>query len=167
MKATVGDRLVLASSVVDGPVRDGRIVEVRHSDGSPPYLVQWLDTGERTLVFPGPDAHVEADVDLAPPGQAPVPGGKPAVPTAATWRVQVTVDHDGPETTAQAMLVAGDPDHVGASGRARRNPHDPATPVIGDEIAVARALHHLADRLIDTAEELIEDATGRPARIHD
>lgn len=166
MKATVGDRLVLASSVVDGPVRDGRIVEVRHGDGSPPYLVEWLDTGERTLVYPGPDAHVEADVGPAPAGEKPSQGGKGAAP-AVTWRVQVTVNREGPETTAQAVLVSGDPDHVGASGRARRNPHDPETPVIGDEIAVARALHHLADRLIDTAEELIEDSTGRPARIHD
>ncbi len=59
MKASVGDRLVLASSVVDGTVRDGTVVSVRHADGSPPYMVRWHDTGEESLVFPGPDAHVE------------------------------------------------------------------------------------------------------------
>ena len=37
MKASVGDRLVLASSVVDGTVRDGTVIDVRHPDGSPPY----------------------------------------------------------------------------------------------------------------------------------
>lgn len=158
MKARVGDRLVLASSVVDGTVRDGRVVELRHEDGSPPYLVEWLDTGERTLVFPGPDAHVEAAVgdpaDAAPPA------------AVTTWRVQVTLLHEGPSTTAQAVLVAGTPDHLGAVGTARRNPDDGVVPVIGDEVAVARALRHLADRLIDTAEEQIEDSTGRPARVH-
>jgi len=82
------------------------------------------------------------------------------------WRVQVTVTREGPETTAHAVLAPGDPDRLGAVGHARRNPEDGEVPVIGDEVAVARALRHLADRLIDTAEEQIEDATGRPARVH-
>ncbi|MCU1433025.1 MAG: hypothetical protein JWP95_2130, partial [Actinotalea sp.] len=47
MKAAVGDRLVLASGVVDGVVRDGRVVELRHPDGTPPFMVEWSDTGER------------------------------------------------------------------------------------------------------------------------
>lgn len=58
MKASVGDTLVVTSSVVDGVVRDGRIVEVRHPDGSPPYVVEWSDTGERSVVVPGPDSRV-------------------------------------------------------------------------------------------------------------
>lgn len=157
MKASVGDRLVLASSVVDGTVRDGTVVAVRHADGSPPYTVRWHDTGEESLVFPGPDAHVEH-------------GGHAAVaeagPVASTWRVQVTLSREGPETTAQAVLVAGNPDHLGAVGHARRSPGDDEVAVIGDEVAVARALRRLADRLIDTAEEQIEDSTGRPARVH-
>ena len=37
MKAAVGDRLVVHSVHVDGPVRDGEIVEVRGPDGVPPY----------------------------------------------------------------------------------------------------------------------------------
>ena len=158
MKAAVGDRLVVASGVVDGAVRDGRVVEVQHDDGSPPYLVEWSDTGERTLVFPGPDAHVEP-----PGGQA---AGARHDPPGSTWRVQVTVLHEGEETTAHAVLVAGSPDHMGAAGHARRNPEDPTSPFIGEEIAVARALRHLADRLTDSAEEQIEDSTGRPARVH-
>lgn len=58
MKASVGDTVVVTSHVVDGAVREGRVVEVRHPDGSPPFLVEWADTGERTLVFPGPDTRV-------------------------------------------------------------------------------------------------------------
>ncbi len=158
MKAFVGDRYVQASGVVDGPVRDGRVVELRHTDGSPPYVVEWSDTHERTLVFPGPDAHVEAGVVG--------PGRDAAGPPALVWKVQVTVTREGPETTAHAVLAPGDPDRLGAVGHARRNPEDGEVPVIGDEVAVARALRHLADRLIDAAEEQIEDATGRAARVH-
>jgi hypothetical protein len=57
--ASPGDRLAVRSMHVDGPVRDGEILEVRHDDGSPPYLVRWSDTGHVALVFPGPDAFVE------------------------------------------------------------------------------------------------------------
>ena len=65
MRASVGDTIIVASSVVDGAVREGRVVEVRHPDGTPPFEVEWADTGERTLVFPGPDTRV-------------VPAGDPA-----------------------------------------------------------------------------------------
>ncbi len=58
MHASVGDVVHVASSVVSGAVREGRVVEVRHEDGSPPFLVEWTDSGERTLVFPGPDTRV-------------------------------------------------------------------------------------------------------------
>jgi hypothetical protein len=59
MRASVGDRLVIASNRVGSPPRDGRIVEVRDPDGGPPYVVEWSDTGHRGVVFPGPDAHIE------------------------------------------------------------------------------------------------------------
>jgi hypothetical protein len=59
MYARRGDRLVIHSRAVDGPVRDAEILEVRHPDGTPPYLVRWSDTGHEALVFPGPDATVE------------------------------------------------------------------------------------------------------------
>lgn len=59
MLATAGDRLVIHSRYVDGPVRDAEILEVRHEDGSPPYLVRWSDTGHEALVFPGSDAEIQ------------------------------------------------------------------------------------------------------------
>lgn len=59
MYAKVGDRLVVRAHQIDGPVRDAEILEVRHEDGSPPYLVRWSDTGHEALVFPGPDAEVQ------------------------------------------------------------------------------------------------------------
>jgi hypothetical protein len=59
MYAHVGDRLVVKSQHVDGPDRDGEVLEVQHPDGSPPYLVRWSDNGHEALIFPGPDAFVE------------------------------------------------------------------------------------------------------------
>jgi len=59
MFAAPGDRLIVHSKHVGGPVRDGEILEVRHADGTPPYLVRWSDTGHEALCFPGPDAEVQ------------------------------------------------------------------------------------------------------------
>lgn len=58
MKATVGDWLVMKEHTPDQPKQRGLITEVRSEDGSPPYLVRWLETDHVTTVFPGPDAIV-------------------------------------------------------------------------------------------------------------
>ncbi|MEV8438704.1 DUF1918 domain-containing protein [Actinosynnema sp. NPDC051121] len=58
MKARVGDWVVVEGVTLGVPTRRGQVVEVHHPDGSPPYLVHWVDNGKTTLVFPGPDAHV-------------------------------------------------------------------------------------------------------------
>jgi Domain of unknown function (DUF1918) len=58
MKATVGDWLVLKGTTVGRPDQRGLITEVRSPDGSPPYVVRWLDTGHQATVFPGSDAAV-------------------------------------------------------------------------------------------------------------
>jgi len=50
MFATTGDRLVVHSKHLGGPVRDAEVLEVRHPDGSPPYLVRWSDNGQEGLV---------------------------------------------------------------------------------------------------------------------
>ena len=57
LHASEGDRLVVRS--IHGPARDGEILEVRHADGTPPYLVLWSDTGHEALVYPGADAYVQ------------------------------------------------------------------------------------------------------------
>lgn len=54
MHARIGDRLRVQGKTVGVPERVGVIVEVRHDDGSPPYLVRFGD-GHEALVFPGPD----------------------------------------------------------------------------------------------------------------
>jgi hypothetical protein len=62
MKAHVGDRLILEGTHVGDPRRIGLVLEVRHPDGTPPYLVRWLNDDHEALVFPGPDARLEPQV---------------------------------------------------------------------------------------------------------
>ena len=155
MKAHVGDHIVIASRAVGGVVRDGEIVETRGAGGSPPYLVRWSDSGTEGLYFPGTDAQVEAAG--AAPGESPSPGEGPAHPLRS-WTVSIDLVDSGPDTTAHAVLRAQTPSQLDAHGAAHRRPSDPDVREIGDEIAVARALRHLADRLIDTAAA---DIAGR------
>ncbi|MCV6984994.1 DUF1918 domain-containing protein [Mycobacterium shinjukuense] len=58
MKASVGDWLVIKGTTIDRPEHRGLITEVHSSDGSPPYVVRWVDTDHEATVVPGPDAIV-------------------------------------------------------------------------------------------------------------
>ncbi|WP_084223219.1 DUF1918 domain-containing protein [Kitasatospora cheerisanensis] len=58
MQATVGDHVHMYSRSVGMTDRKGEIVEVRGTDGAPPYLVRFED-GHAGLVYPGPDCVVE------------------------------------------------------------------------------------------------------------
>ena len=58
MRATVGDQIIIHSSHLDEPNRDGEIIDVRGRDGEPPFLVRWADTGHEVLMYPGPDAQI-------------------------------------------------------------------------------------------------------------
>jgi hypothetical protein len=59
MKASVGDRMIIEGHREGETDRDGEILEVHGEDGSPPFVVQWSDTGHTTLFFPGSDARVQ------------------------------------------------------------------------------------------------------------
>jgi hypothetical protein len=59
MKGHIGDRVVLENVHLGDRRRVGVILELRHPDGTPPYLVRWLDDGHEALVFPGPESRVE------------------------------------------------------------------------------------------------------------
>lgn len=61
MKAKVGDRIVIRGHRVGEHDRDGEVLEVRGTDGGPPYLVRWGDSGHETLFFPGSDATIARD----------------------------------------------------------------------------------------------------------
>ncbi len=170
MKASVGDRIVTASGVVGAAVREGVVVSVRSADGSPPYLVRWSDTGDESLVFPGPDTVVRHDPGSEGTTERATAGA--GVPTrSTTWHVQLTVVESSGSTTAEATLVAGPAEHgdVGplrGVGHARKDPGDQEVPVIGDEVAAGRALRRLADALLGQAEEDISARTGNRAHVH-
>jgi hypothetical protein len=59
VRASVGDRIVIKGRHIGEPDRDCEVLEVRGSDGGPPYLVCWGDSGHQALFFPGPDASVQ------------------------------------------------------------------------------------------------------------
>jgi len=156
MRAAVGDRIVIASNFLDRPVRDGRVVELRHPDGSPPYLVEWADTGHTALVFPGPDARVEP----AHPAAAATTASAPR--HVRTWRLEVQIFETGDDTTAHVVLRSGEAEPLRADGHATRAPGDLDVPEIGDEIAVGRALRRMADLLMSTASGDLAAVHGHP-----
>ncbi len=176
MRARVGDRIILAAEHIDEPTRDGEILEIRGADGMPPYLVRWAD-GHTGLIYPGPGAVLRIGTD-APPATTStvpttVPTTRPATPTNGTanlghvreWNVRVSIFEAGEDTSATVVLLSDSPEHLSARGTARRSTRDKGVPEIGDEVAVARALRHLADKLMETAETDVSEMTGEEAHI--
>lgn len=73
--------------------------------------------------------------------------------------LSIRLAEDETNTVATAVLdLRGD--HFEAVGRARRNPSDPAKPVIGEELAIARALRNLEAQITESAEDKIERFLG-------
>lgn len=73
--------------------------------------------------------------------------------------IEVGIDEDDSDTLVHVTLdLRGD--HFDATGRARRNPSDRSVPLIGEELALARALGALEDKLVDRAYDRIDGATS-------
>ena len=70
------------------------------------------------------------------------------------------------QTRARARLRLTDYETVSGSGRAMLNPSDREVTLIGEQIAIARALSDLAGKLLYEAAEGIEDLTHKPAHLH-
>ena len=62
MRARIGDRLVV------GAGRIGEVVGVPSTDGSPPYIIKWLNGGHIAMVFPDQYARI-------------IPAGEPVATT--------------------------------------------------------------------------------------
>ena len=176
MRANTGDRIVLAGKHVGEPTRDGRVVEARGPDGGPPYVVEWSD-GHTGVIYPGPGAVLR----VTGPGEeepqatagssahegaaaAGTEGGEQPAPTHE-WTVRVSIYESDDDTSARAVLVADVPKPLVATGESHRSSRDAPAPEIGDEVAVARALRHLADTLMATAEDDIAARTGEDAQV--
>jgi hypothetical protein len=82
-----------------------------------------------------------------------------------TWQVSVTFTEDGDRTRADAVLELASQRFHGF-GQAKRAPDDPRVPLIGQDLAAARALSHLSHQLLDAAAERIEASEGHPVTLH-
>jgi Domain of unknown function (DUF1876)/Domain of unknown function (DUF1918) len=176
MKAQKGDRIILTARHTDQATRDGEVLEVRGANGGPPYLVRWTD-GHTGLLYPGPGSvlRVEAEHATFEPAETartstePVAEGavEPTVPHVKEWHVRVSIFESGKDTSANVVLLTEAPTHLSAHGQSHREVGDTSArvPEIGDEVAVARALRHLADQLLETAAKDIEAVTGKEAHL--
>ena len=81
-----------------------------------------------------------------------------------TRQVEIAFREDGEHTRADAVLTLGGQRFHGF-GQAKRAPEDPNVPVIGEDLAAARALSALAHQLMDAAAERIETFEGHPVQL--
>lgn len=83
-------------------------------------------------------------------------------PTVIRWSVDIFLSEIDGHTHAEARLVSGVDTPLTATGTAKLSERDPVdVPEIGYELATARALRSLADRLLATAAEDVEAIAGR------
>jgi hypothetical protein len=83
-----------------------------------------------------------------------------------TWNVQILLGEDEDHCRADAVLEMQGKTEVRGHGTSRRNPDDPAVPMIGEELATARALSDLAHQLLNMCAREIESSTRTPASLH-
>lgn len=77
--------------------------------------------------------------------------------TTTTWSVEIQLFEGDEDTSAKATLISGQGSDrrrtVTGSGRAHRKDGDAPVAEIGAEIAAARALRDLADKLLNVASD--------------
>lgn len=78
------------------------------------------------------------------------------------WTVVINIDEHNGRSRAIARLHTRDSDQLVGVGLARLNPVDRDVPEIGDELATARALSELGQRLLcATAADIGQEAEKR------
>jgi hypothetical protein len=92
MRAAIGDTLHIHTHHLGTTEHLGEILEVRGTDGAPPYLVQFRD-GTTRLLYPGPDAVIEH------PAAATAGVSAPATATRGGSA------HPGPQTEQSARRI--------------------------------------------------------------
>ena len=153
MELQVGDRLIIHSRQVGQPSREGEIVEVVGADRPGRRCrVRWTD-GHDSVVVPGPDAVVVRGSG----------GRQEGLETrAVTIELHLEEDNEHCQATATMATSIGT---LQGSGRSRRNPVDPVVPMIGEELAIARALGDLASKLEAAAEQAMSQHESRPLHL--
>ena len=82
-----------------------------------------------------------------------------------TWQINISFTEDADRTRADAIVaLAGQEFH--GFGQAKRAPRDPSVPMIGEELAAARALSDLSHQLIEAAADRIGSFEGHPVNLH-
>ena len=82
------------------------------------------------------------------------------------WRVEIDFDEDETHTHATVRAQRADGETVTTLGDAYRNPKDSSQPMIGEEIAAARALIALGTELLQSASLRIEQVTQQPIHLY-
>ena len=81
------------------------------------------------------------------------------------WTVNIAFTEDEDRTRADAILQLASHKFHGF-GQAKRAPEDPNVPMVGQELAAARALSDLSHQLLEAAVERIESYEGRSVDVH-
>jgi hypothetical protein len=81
------------------------------------------------------------------------------------WRVNIAFTEEAERTRADAILELASQRFHGF-GLAKRAPEDPNVPVIGQDLAAARALSDLSHQLLHAAAGRIERFEGGPVDVH-
>ena len=137
MGADVGDRIEVTTNTLGVPPRYGEVIERMDSS----LRVHWDDGHESVFV---------------PSSNCRVVGGDQSGPTRLTCHIDIDVTESSDECQATATLMTSR-GIVQASGRARRNPVDPAIPMIGEELAIGRAVRSLGEQLIAAGGDDLSD----------
>jgi hypothetical protein len=82
------------------------------------------------------------------------------------WRVEIMFDEDETHTHATLRAERGEGDTLTALGDAYRNPKDANQPMVGEEIAAARALIAMGTELLHKASSRIEQSTHQPVHLY-
>jgi len=86
--------------------------------------------------------------------------------TEDRWSIAVFVAEIDGETDAEARLTKADNRNFSGRGKARLNPADRNVGVIGEEIAISRALSDLSHKLLHSAAVGVESMTHQKAHLH-
>ncbi len=151
MEAHIGDHVVVEGAKVGQAQRRGEVLEILRGAGGDRLRVRWAGDDHETVLAPGPDMRIEMSEERAL--------------ARASMRVDVTLIEDADHCEATARVRMRDHDFSGW-GRARRHPTDPEMPVVGEELAVARALSDVSHQLVVAAADSLEAALGRPVALH-
>jgi Rv2632c-like/Domain of unknown function (DUF1918) len=150
MEAHIGDHVIVEGAKVGLARRRGEVLEILQGAGGSRLRIRWEGNDHESVIAPGPDLRIEA-------GE----GGVDRI----SLRIDISVTEDADHCEAVAHVRMREREFSGW-GRARRNPSDPEMPLVGEELAVARALSEVSHQLVVAAADSLESALGRPVALH-